>query len=374
MQCQRSEVGDRVIGLAYSLGCCSTLARRGGAGSSQWGAVLLRSSNEQTRICLSLSCHRSQRWRLHSSPLHLGSFQAPPSHSCRLLRHFLSSAMSLSTALSLESLSASDLFAASERDLAQMWVFYDENGNGLIELAEFTELMTEVLNRLAAQLPAMIPAKYCAEYGLPSSALEGVEARIAAKLSGINRAALAQKLFTELDALGTPTSFAAEHAAATLEARGATEGPQSPSHLASEKALARQASAGVGTVASRRASAVAPSKASLPQAAAAVAAASASQAAAGASAAASSTGGPLGSDASAGSGSDSVVAVGVAVGAPQALMSGGGAGGAGATRGFLEPSQLRPLHALVEKHFLADLYQSIGDIMLQQQLAALDKV
>ena len=41
--------------------------------------------------------------------------------------------MSLSTALSLETLTPDALFAASERDLCELWTYYDSNGNGLIE-------------------------------------------------------------------------------------------------------------------------------------------------------------------------------------------------------------------------------------------------
>ncbi len=41
--------------------------------------------------------------------------------------------MSLSTALSLETLTPDALFAASERDLCELWTYYDANGDGLIQ-------------------------------------------------------------------------------------------------------------------------------------------------------------------------------------------------------------------------------------------------
>jgi len=202
--------------------------------------------------------------------------------------------MSLSTALSLETLTSDELFAASESDLSELWQFYDRNSNGLIEYDEFEALIGEVVNRMAAQLPAAIPAKYCAQYGLDLAVMEGVEQRIAARFNSVSRPALAKALFLELDVIDTIAPDGTGAPAATA---------------AGEDGVAESA-------------AVTPPSASA---------------------------------------------------APDDDADGGiGGGPVRGARGFLQPSQLHPLHSLMEKHLLSDLYESIGAIMVQKQLSALD--
>jgi len=211
--------------------------------------------------------------------------------------------MSLSTALSLETLTSDELFAASERDLSELWQFYDRNSNGLIEYEEFEALISEVVNRMGAQLPAAIPAKYCAQYGLDPSVMEGVEQRIAARFNSVSRPDLAKALFLALDVIETASSASATATDAAVGEDAAAEGTAAVS----------------------------------PKSAPSVA-----------------------GDDDADGGADGLGSIGT--------------GSVRGARGFLEPVQLQPLHALVEKHLLSDLYESIGAIMVQKQLSALDRV
>lgn len=107
--------------------------------------------------------------------------------------------MSLSAALSVESLSPAALYAHSARDLPELAQLYDSNADGRLSLDEFSVLLTRVLDQMAAQLPSSIPQRYCDQYGLGPSALEGVEARIAERFRALDRSALARAIFDELD-------------------------------------------------------------------------------------------------------------------------------------------------------------------------------
>lgn len=224
--------------------------------------------------------------------------------------------MSLSTALSLETLTPDELFAASERDLSELWKFYDSNGNGLLEFDEFSTLMTEVINRMAAVLPSLIPLKYCEEHKLDRRILQGIEPKIAARFATVNRAELAKTIFEILDTMETAT------------------GSNNTAFAPGTQRTARSDASATAATAAATATAVAPPVKKH---------------------------GP----------SDSMDSLsGLATGLSDGT-SGSGAVRTGA-RGFLEPDQLKPLHSLVEKLFLTDLYASIGQIIVQKQLSALD--
>lgn len=220
--------------------------------------------------------------------------------------------MSLSTALSLETLTPDELFAASERDLSELWKFYDQNGNGLLEFDEFSSLMTEVINRMAAVLPALIPLKYCEEHRLDRKLLAGIEPKIAAKFAAVNRAELAKTIFELLDTTETATSNTPAAAAGTHRSQGSAD-----------------------ATAAAAATAAPPAKKHGP--------------------------------------SDSMDSLsGLSSGLSDGTSGSGAPRTANGARGFLEPDQLKPLHSLVEKYFLTDLYASIGQIIVQKQMSVLD--
>lgn len=75
----------------------------------------------------------------------------------------------------------------------------DDNQNGLLELDEFTRLVTDVLNRMQAQLPSELPRKYCVQFDLDLGVLDGIEGRIGEKMRGLSRAAIAKQLFDLMD-------------------------------------------------------------------------------------------------------------------------------------------------------------------------------
>lgn len=223
--------------------------------------------------------------------------------------------MSLSTALSLETLTPDELFAASERDLSELWKFYDSNGNGLLEFDEFSTLLTEVINRMAAVLPTLIPIKYCDEHKLDRKVLAGIETKIAAKFAAVNRAELAKTIFETLDTTETATPAPGTQRAARGDATPTGAGAATPAATPAT------------------ASAAPPSKKHGP--------------------------------------SDSVDSLsGFADVVPDGVPVSGVA--RAGSRGFLEPDQLKPLHSLVEKLFLTDLYASIGNIIVQKQISAMD--
>lgn len=170
--------------------------------------------------------------------------------------------MSLSAALSLETLPPEELFAMAEKDLGELWTFYgkkirrddegggedgreraretegeggranllhpfffssrfyvlaflslpsflDTNDNGVLELDEFTCLVTDVLQRMAQDLPSSLPRKYCEEFNLNPQTLEGIEARIAEKFKLMSRNTIAKKLFDLMLADGAAAAAAA---------------------------------------------------------------------------------------------------------------------------------------------------------------------
>jgi hypothetical protein len=212
--------------------------------------------------------------------------------------------------------------------------YYDSNGNGLIEFDEFEHLISEVVARMAAQLPSQIPARYCLEYGLAPTVLSGVEARIAAKFAAVNKSNLAKAIFLELDVLDTATTMMTD----TEQAADASSAETANAAAAASPTAAATAAA------------------SSPTAAVAQAAASASSSDATAS--------PRSSPRS-----SAAAAAGVLGGDspdPSPVVKG--------ARGFLEPGQLRPLHTLMEKHLLQDLYESIGTMMVTRQMATMDSV
>jgi len=282
--------------------------------------------------------------------------------------------MSLSAALSLETLTSDALFAASERDLCELWQYYDANGDGLIQFDEFEQLITEVVNRMAAQLPTQIPARYSLEYGLAPVVLAGLDARIAAKFAAVKRHELAKTLFVELDVLDTATSTnvdaneaaAGEGGAETAGQSGkaATDGAKQAGGIPT--ATNASTAAAAAAVASRSSDAVAP----------AASPSSAPTSSPTSSSASPRTSGPTSSAAAAAAAATS--------GTPAAAAAAAAAAGGGESpdpsppvqgaRGFLEPTQLRPLHALVEKHLLQDLYESIGAMMVQKQMQNIDSM
>jgi hypothetical protein len=75
----------------------------------------------------------------------------------------------------------------------------DENGNGVLELDEFTALISDVLNRMQTQLPSQIPMKYCAEFHVAPSLLDGVEGRITEKFRSLSRSTMAKQIFDIID-------------------------------------------------------------------------------------------------------------------------------------------------------------------------------
>lgn len=69
----------------------------------------------------------------------------------------------------------------------------------LMSFAEFTNLITDVLNRMQAQLPQQILHNYCNEYKLSPTIFHGVDQTIHDKLRAIDRSALAKQLFDLID-------------------------------------------------------------------------------------------------------------------------------------------------------------------------------
>jgi len=107
--------------------------------------------------------------------------------------------MSLVAAISRESVSPAELMEMGKRDIEEVWIQYDANSNGTLELDEFSSLLCDALDLMSAQLPKEIPTQYCKRFNLDPRVLGGLEDRIRSMLNQLPRVDLCARIFNELD-------------------------------------------------------------------------------------------------------------------------------------------------------------------------------